>query len=952
MTIVPEFSDVPPELRELKRWICWREEWRGGKKPTKVPLAPWTGKNGPVNALDSANWTTLEEALRWAKKLGLGVGIVLGEVEPGKVLTGVDLDHVIEEGGIIKPGAVELIQKTRTYAELSPSLRGIHVLGWVEGPLPHPLIHEENFRVEAYTGDRWFTLTGRRWKEAPLGLGDLSPLIRELQLRCEKEPVGEVLKEDAGLDCVEVFRAMGGDLGKLRKVGDQLQGPHPTHGSESGMNFTLHPRLGWFCFRHWRGGGSLSLAAVMAGILRCEEVGPGCLKGKMGEVMRILRERGIEVQISEPDTYFDEGGRFQPIRLAEDIKKKEHFATHRESWVIYRYNGGRYLKDGEARIRELARELLGEEARERRISEVVLHIRDTTFRDPKEFEAPSELLCVENGILNVLTGELKPHTPDVIFLHKVPIKYDPKAKCPTVIKRFWEWTGSLKGVMQLIQLCGFFLYRKYFLRKAIILYGEGSNGKTTFLLFLIGWLGEENFTSVPVQNLRHRFATSRLYGKLANIVDELPTEAWVDTEAFKMATGDSPLTGEEKFKKPFTFWNYAKFVMAGNRLPVVADDTKAFWDRILLIPFGRTFDPDAPEEVKARRREEIVREMLAEEEKSGLLNLALLGLRSLLETQKFYGEEDVEKVKAQYVKISDPVMAFARERLVEDPEGEVVKEGVYAAYVEWCKSHGFPIKENNAFARALKRVFPRVEEKRSLADGGRPRVWVGIRLKEGGVQDVQDVQVFPYPLFYSSSVLPAVLKILHEYAKSIPIPELEREIEEEVKKKPGQPGQPGHEDTLSFPEKPEEDVCGEGDVCIPSPAPPQPQGDGEGVFAGSSPFPSPAVFTGERPVSSPSLPPASPPQEGGLWLVKFTETYPGGLVGSLPGEIPKGASRVLTGWEVGELRRKFGFVEARKLEGGEVLVVRTLRPVPPGTFPWQPAELPAGRELVLLPDQA
>ncbi|MEM2674789.1 MAG: hypothetical protein QXW77_04050, partial [Candidatus Hadarchaeales archaeon] len=315
--MVPEPSDVPPELRALRRWVCWREEWRGGaKKPTKVPLAPWTGKNGPVNALDSANWTTLEEALRWAKKLGLGVGIVLGEVEPGKVLTGVDLDHVIEEGGIIKPGAVELIQKTRTYAELSPSLRGIHVLGWVEGPLPHPLIHEENFRVEAYTGDRWFTLTGRRWKEAPLGLGDLSPLIRELQLRCEKEPVGEVLKEDAGLDCVEVFRAMGGDLGKLRKVGDQLQGPHPTHGSESGMNFTLHPRLGWFCFRHWRGGGPLSLAALMAGLIRCEEVAPGCLEGKMGEVVKILKEKGVKIET--PKSGEEEKDRFsRAMEIAE-----------------------------------------------------------------------------------------------------------------------------------------------------------------------------------------------------------------------------------------------------------------------------------------------------------------------------------------------------------------------------------------------------------------------------------------------------------------------------------------------------------------------------------------------------------------------------------------------------------------------------------------------------------
>ncbi|MEM4973139.1 MAG: hypothetical protein QXR87_05470 [Candidatus Hadarchaeales archaeon] len=90
-----------------------------------------------------------------------------------------------------------------------------------------------------------------------------------------------------------------------------------------------------------------------------------------------------------------------------------------------------------------------------------------------------------------------------------------------------------------------------------------------------------------------------------------------------------------------------------------------------------------------------------------------------------------------------------------------------------------------------------------------------------------------------------------------------------------------------------------------------------------SPVPAPqsqegGAGTSGSPPSFPPAPPetpAPPPQEeGGLWLVKFTETYPGGLVGSLPREIPKGACRVLTGWEVGELRRKFGFIEVRKLD--------------------------------------
>ncbi|MEM2619597.1 MAG: hypothetical protein QW356_09025, partial [Candidatus Hadarchaeales archaeon] len=317
--VVPDFSQVPPELRELQRWVCWKEEQPpDGKRPTKIPVAPWKGTRGAVDALNPANWTTLDEALRWARAEGLGVGVVLGEVGKGKILAGIDLDHAIDEKGIVNPEAAELITKSHSYVEVSPSRRGVHILGWVEGPLPRPLIHEGDFRVEVYTGNRWFTFTGLRWGETSLELGDLSFLIRELQLRYGEEPVGEVLREDAQLNCVEVFIAMGGDLRKLRKVGDQLQGPHPVHGSDTGRNFTLHPRLGWFCFRHWCGGGPLSLAAVMAGILKCEEVRRGCLKGKIEEIRKILRDRGVELPGKEGRGEEEGGDRFsRGMEIAE-----------------------------------------------------------------------------------------------------------------------------------------------------------------------------------------------------------------------------------------------------------------------------------------------------------------------------------------------------------------------------------------------------------------------------------------------------------------------------------------------------------------------------------------------------------------------------------------------------------------------------------------------------------
>ncbi|MEM2619223.1 MAG: hypothetical protein QXR87_05735 [Candidatus Hadarchaeales archaeon] len=72
---------------------------------------------------------------------------------------------------------------------------------------------------------------------------------------------------------------------------------------------------------------------------------------------------------------------------------------------------------------------------------------------------------------------------------------------------------------------------------------------------------------------------------------------------------------------------------------------------------------------------------------------------------------------------------------------------------------------------------------------------------------------------------------------------------------------------------------------------------------------------------------------------------------SSPGKIPKGEVRILPSPVVEELEQKFGFVEAVRT-GREALVVRTLKPAPAGTLPNQAGELPAGRDLVFLPEQA
>jgi putative DNA primase/helicase len=153
-------EDVPPELRALDRWVCWRAELRGGRL-TKVPISPTTG--GRADITDPRTWSSLEDALRLAEAHSLpGVGFVFAE---GGGLTGVDIDGCHDlRSGEVESWALGIVEALDSYTEISPSGTGLKIflkgtkpgercVGWVEGR-----------RVEVYDHARFFAITGRRFR--------------------------------------------------------------------------------------------------------------------------------------------------------------------------------------------------------------------------------------------------------------------------------------------------------------------------------------------------------------------------------------------------------------------------------------------------------------------------------------------------------------------------------------------------------------------------------------------------------------------------------------------------------------------------------------------------------------------------------------------------------------------------------------------------------------------
>ncbi len=143
----------PTSMRDLRQWVCWRREERGGK-PTKVPYSPVTGSRARSD--DPETWGTLAQARATAGRENCdGIGFVFTASDP---FCGVDLDECLNpETGEVEPWALEIVEELGSYTEISPSGTGLHVI--VRAELPEGRRREG--RVEMYDRGRFFTVTRR-----------------------------------------------------------------------------------------------------------------------------------------------------------------------------------------------------------------------------------------------------------------------------------------------------------------------------------------------------------------------------------------------------------------------------------------------------------------------------------------------------------------------------------------------------------------------------------------------------------------------------------------------------------------------------------------------------------------------------------------------------------------------------------------------------------------------
>ena len=312
------------------------------------------------------------------------------------------------------------------------------------------------------------------------------------------------------------------------------------------------------------------------------------------------------------------------------------------------------------------------------------------------------LIAFRNGIYNIDTDTLEPFNPDIVITNKIPWDYNPDAKSTlvdTVLDRLSCNDEEIRYSLE--EVAGACLYRSATIGggKCAVLVGDKHNGKSTYLHMIESMLGKENYSAVDMGDLKDRFSTIMMFGKLANIGDDISSEYIADTSTLKKMITGEVVKAEQKGSPAINFTPYAMHIYSANDIPRMKDRTGAMQRRLLLIPLNGKFTVDSPDYDPA------IRYKLGQaEHMEYFIQCALDGLDDLLENKSFRIPEQVKEKLAEYEVENNPVLSFIEDQGKENIINELTND-VFARYQVFCAENGLRVGSKITFSKAINKAL-------------------------------------------------------------------------------------------------------------------------------------------------------------------------------------------------------------------------------------------------------
>ncbi len=395
---------------------------------------------------------------------------------------------------------------------------------------------------------------------------------------------------------------------------------------------------------------------------------------------------------------------------------------------------------------------------------------------------PEHTIPITDGLFNLKTKQISPHTPEHYYTEALPRKYIPGA-IPTrfldlLNVMFTNDSGKNLKITQIMEIFAWTFMKNYDIQGMVAMYGQGGEGKS----IIHDVIGDVivNTSSVTLDELENeKFSRPDLYGSWANLISESKTEA-VGSEWFKRLTDGTRIRAARKHGQPFYFKSHAKMIADVNELPEKTDETRAFYRRVIAII---TFLTPLEELLTPIEIGEFVKDLKDTEELDKIFSYVVDNFYSpLTDRMKFTGQLTTGEAAKQWEQFSNPALSFLKLKEetgfiftdVESARAEIMRRGldinqyithentlsgneylttikqpVITEGIGWAKVKGFPAKHVNAktMGAALTTMeYNNITCTKKIAKGVTVKAWkdiVILPVDERSTQEVTDESDHP-----------------------------------------------------------------------------------------------------------------------------------------------------------------------------------------------------------------
>ena len=629
------YEQIPYELKELDHWCCFKIEKVDNGRFTKRPYNPNTNEMAKSN--DESTWVSFEDAASQSLNYdGIGfffkapyVGIDLDKVgnEIEEYLEQTDTDNIIGE----------FINVLETYAEISPSGTGIHLI--TKGELPPRGRRKGN--VEIYDAGRFFTMTGKHIGGYN-GISDDE--YGQLNFLHNKYIAGQE-KETKKLNTTTGF---GNDL-SIEHIIDIAKK------SKNGLRFTTLFEGDWSQFYDSQSEADMALANDLAfwtardpekmdelfrkstlyrdkwdeqrgdytyGDMTINRAIESCQNEFIPEstdtdFQIFVMEDAVKPAKKDKRYSYDDTGNAE--RLKDLFGDNIRFNYTSKSWMYY--DGKRWRHDDIGRMKILADKVVNNMKNEKLFladgvdQEDMEKYRYRHWKDSRNhnkkvnmmkecehllpvtnetFDNDFDLFNVQNGFINLKAGQLMDHERSNFFTKISNVEYTDKADCPK-----WDeflndiFLGNQELVRFIQRAVGYSLSGHTSEQVLFVLYGNGRNGKSVFLDILNEVFGNYSTNIQPqaIMASKNQSDASPEIAKLdgARLVTTTePNEGErFDEGLLKQLTGGDRVSARKLYENEFEFTPQFKLWMATNHKPYVRGRDEGIWRRFIIIPFDK-----------------------------------------------------------------------------------------------------------------------------------------------------------------------------------------------------------------------------------------------------------------------------------------------------------------------------------------------------------------------------